>query len=203
MSGATTSQFDVAPDLLLRAYASGIFPMAEDADDPEIFWVHPEKRGIIPLEEFHLPRSLAKIIRQGIFEIRLDTDFDGVLDGCASGDGERARTWINEPIRNAYKRLFQIGHCHSVEAWYEGELVGGLYGVTLGRAFFGESMFTRKRDASKVCLAFLVEHLKERGFALLDTQFITAHLQRFGAVEVPRKKYEKILQKALVGDAQF
>ncbi|MEL4069248.1 leucyl/phenylalanyl-tRNA--protein transferase [Ochrobactrum sp. GPK 3] len=189
--------------MLLRAYATGVFPMAEEADDPEVFWVRPEKRGVIPLDGFHIPRSLQKTIRQGIFDIRLDSDFEGVIDGCASGAGERARTWINGPIREAYGKLFEIGHCHTVEAWHGGKLVGGLYGVTLGRAFFGESMFTRKRDASKVCLAFLVQHLVKQGFLLLDTQFTTPHLERFGAIEVPRKKYEKILEQALESIARF
>ncbi|WP_280953492.1 leucyl/phenylalanyl-tRNA--protein transferase [Phyllobacterium phragmitis] len=193
----------MSPDLLLRAYATGVFPMAEDADDPEVFWVRPEKRGVIPLDHFHLPRSLKKTIRQGRFEIRFDTDFNGVIEGCASGTGKRARTWINQPIREAYAALFQRGHCHTVEAWREDNLVGGLYGVTLGRAFFGESMFSRERDASKVCLAFLAEHLIERGFILLDTQFTTSHLERFGAIEVPRKKYERMLEEALLGLARF
>ena len=202
-AGVSPDDYSIEPELLLRAYATGIFPMAEEADDPEVFWVRPEKRGVIPLDGFHMPKSLLKTIRQGIFDIRLDSDFDGVIEGCASGTGERARTWINGPIRQAYKELFGIGHCHTVEAWHDGQLVGGLYGVTLGRAFFGESMFTRKRDASKVCLAYLVQHLVSRGFVLLDTQFTTPHLERFGAVEVSRKKYDKLLENALDGIAQF
>ncbi|WP_281032601.1 leucyl/phenylalanyl-tRNA--protein transferase [Phyllobacterium salinisoli] len=193
----------ISPDLLLRAYATGVFPMAEDADDPEVFWVRPQKRGIIPLDRLHVPRSLRKIIRQRRFEIRLDTDFEGVIEGCATGTGKRARTWINQPIREVYRALFQRGHCHTVEAWREGHLVGGLYGVTLGRAFFGESMFSREPDASKVCLVALVEHLTERGFTLLDTQFTTQHLERFGAIDVPRKRYERMLEEALLGAAQF
>lgn len=201
--GAAPDEHSIDPELLLRAYSTGVFPMAEEADDPEVFWVRPEERGIIPLDDFHIPRSLQKTIRQNIFEIRLDSDFAGVIDGCASGSGERARTWINGPIRDAYQKLFEIGHCHTVEAWHDGKLVGGLYGVTLGRAFFGESMFTRMRDASKVCLAYLVEHLINQGFVLLDTQFTTAHLERFGAIEVPRKDYEKILAQALEGSALF
>ncbi|MFQ0813006.1 leucyl/phenylalanyl-tRNA--protein transferase [Brucella anthropi] len=202
-AGVSPDDYSIEPELLLRAYATGIFPMAEEADDPEVFWVRPERRGVIPLDGFHIPKSLRKTIRQGIFDIRLDSDFDGVIEGCASGTGERARTWINGPIREAYRKLFEIGHCHTVEAWHEGQLVGGLYGVTLGRAFFGESMFTRKRDASKVCLAYLVQHLVNQGFVLLDTQFTTPHLERFGAVEVPRKKYEKLLENALDGIAHF
>ncbi len=202
-AGASPDDYSIEPELLLRAYATGVFPMAEEADDPEIFWVRPEKRGIIPLDGFHIPKSLQKTIRQAIFEIRLDSDFEGVIDGCASGSGERARTWINGPIREAYGKLFEAGHCHTVEAWHDGQLVGGLYGVTLGRAFFGESMFTRKRDASKVCLAYLVEHLNRQGFVLLDTQFTTAHLERFGAIEVKRKNYEVLLEQALQGNATF
>jgi len=193
----------IPTDLLLRAYASGVFPMAEGADDPEIFWVRPELRGVIPLDRFHVPKSLAKVVRQGRFEIRYDSDFAGVIAGCAEARESRESTWINEPIREAYGELFDIGHCHTVEAWREGELVGGLYGVTLHRAFFGESMFSREADASKVCLVHLVERLKERDFVLLDTQFTTDHLKRFGAVDVPRAKYEQMLEQALSGHAHF
>ncbi len=190
----------IPTDLLLRAYASGVFPMAESADDPEVFWVRPETRGIIPLDGFHLPKSLAKTIRHGAFEIAFDRDFAGVIDGCAEKRPERRSTWINKPIREAYTRLFELGHCHTVEAWREGRLVGGLYGVTLGRVFFGESMFSRERDASKVCLAALVERLNARRFQLLDTQFTTEHLKRFGAIDVPRRKYERLLEEALKGE---
>ena len=193
----------IPPDLLLRAYATGVFPMAESADDPEVFWVRPELRGIIPLDGFHVPKSLMKVVRQGRFDIRFDTDFAGVIDGCAQAREVRPSTWINQPIREAYGELFARGHCHTVEAWRAGKLVGGLYGVTLGRAFFGESMFSRERDASKVCLVHLVERLKERGFALLDTQFTTEHLKRFGAIDVPRRRYEKLLEEALQGVARF
>jgi|SRR5690606_29968169 len=193
----------IPADLLLRAYASGVFPMAESADDPEVFWVRPEMRGIIPLDGFHVPRSLAKILRQGRFDIRFDTDFAGVIDGCAEAREGRPSTWINQPIREAYGELFARGYCHTVEAWRDGRLVGGLYGVTLGLAFFGESMFSRETDASKVCLVHLVQRLKERGFALLDTQFTTEHLKRFGAIDVPRNRYEKLLEEALEGTATF
>ena len=193
----------IAPDLLLRAYANGVFPMAESADDPEVFWVRPEMRGIIPLDTFHVPKSLVKTIRQGRFEIAFDSDFAGVIAGCAEAREERPTTWINQPIREAYGELFARGYCHTVEAWRGGRLVGGLYGVTLGRVFFGESMFSRERDASKACLVHLVEHLKARGFALLDTQFTTEHLKRFGAVDVPRAKYERMLAQALQGEAEF
>lgn len=193
----------IPADLLLRAYATGVFPMAESADDPEVFWVRPEMRGIIPLDAFHVPKSLAKTVRQNRFEIRFDSDFIGVIDGCAEAREGRLSTWINQPIREAYGELFARGYCHTVEAWREGRLVGGLYGVTLGRAFFGESMFSRETDASKICLVHLVARLKERGFALLDTQFTTEHLIRFGAVDVPRGRYEKLLEEALQGTAAF
>lgn len=193
----------IPPDLLLRAYASGVFPMAENADDPEIFWVRPESRGIIPLDAFHAPRSLMKTARRGDFDIRFDTDFKGVIEGCAEAREGRMSTWINQPIREAYAELFARGNCHTVEAWREGRLVGGLYGVTLGRAFFGESMFSRETDASKICLMHLVERLRARGFILLDTQFTTEHLKRFGAIDVPRAKYETLLEDALAGEARF
>ncbi len=193
----------IDPDLLLRAYASGVFPMAEEEDDPEIYWVRPEKRGIIPLEDFHVSRSLAKTIRKQKYQIKMNTDFAGVLRGCANGEGERERTWINDPIKASCMRLHALGHAHSVEAWDGDELVGGLYGISVRRAFFGESMFSRKRDTSKICLAFLVEHLKSHGFILLDTQFITEHLKSLGAIEITRKQYERRLEEALTGDAMF
>jgi leucyl/phenylalanyl-tRNA--protein transferase len=177
--------------------------MAESAADPEVFWVRPEVRGIIPLDTFHVPKSLRKIVRQGLFEIRFDSDFPAVIAGCAEYREGRETTWINRPIREAYHELFRIGHAHSVEAWLQGELVGGLYGVRLGRCFFGESMFSRVTDASKVCLVHLVERLRQRGFVLLDTQFTTDHLKRFGALDVPRARYERMLQEALKGDATF
>lgn len=193
----------IPPDLLLRAYATGVFPMAESQEDPEVFWVRPEQRGIIPLHQFHVPRSLAKKIKQRPFEIRFDTDFAGVIDGCAEFRSGRTSTWINRPIREAYQALFERGNCHTVEAWKEDRLVGGLYGVTLGRTFFGESMFARERDASKICLFHLVQHMRERGFILLDTQFTTDHLKRFGAIDVPRGRYEALLEEALQGSAEF
>jgi leucyl/phenylalanyl-tRNA--protein transferase len=191
--------YRIPADLLLKAYASGVFPMAESADDPEVFWVRPETRGIIPLDSFHLPKSLAKTIRQGKFEIRYDSAFEDVIDACAEERDERETTWINGPIREAYIQLHTMDHCHSVEAWQDNRLVGGLYGVTLGRVFFGESMFSRERDSSKVCLVHLVERLRSRDFVLLDTQFTTEHLKRFGAVDVPRARYERMLEEALNG----
>lgn len=195
--------YRIPTDLLLKAYASGVFPMAESASDPEVFWVRPEVRGIIPLDGFHTPRSLRKAMRKGVFDIRFDFDFEAIIDACAEKREERRSTWINAPIREAYVQLHRMGHGHSVEAWQDGRLVGGLYGLALGRAFFGESMFSRRTDASKVCLVALVERLKERGFVLLDTQFTTEHLKHFGAIDVPRAKYEKILAEALKGEAVF
>lgn len=203
MTRPLTPDLRIPPDLLLRAYATGVFPMAESARDPEIFWVRPETRGIIPLDAFHVPRSLRKTIRQQRFDIAVDADFPAVIDGCAESREGRNSTWINAPIRQAYAELFDRGHCHTVEARVGGELAGALYGVTLGRAFFGESMFSHERDASKVCLVSLVERLRARGFVLLDTQFTTPHLQRFGAVNVPRGRYEKLLADALEGSADF
>ena len=188
---------------LLNAYAKGVFPMSDSADDPEIFWVQPKERGIIPLDDFHVPSSLAKTIRQRRFEIRINHSFPDIMRACAEATGDRPSTWINEVIFDAYCELHRIGHAHSVEAWSENKLVGGLYGVTLGGVFFGESMFSRQADASKVCLVILVERLRARGFKLLDTQFTTDHLKRFGAIDVPRKAYEKLLAAALIGNAKF
>lgn len=187
----------ITPDLILRAYAAGVFPMAETADDPELFWVDPEMRGIIPLDAFHVPRSLAKTVRQGRFTIRFDTAFDEVMKGCSESVEVRPSTWINATIREVYGSLHRLGHAHSVEAYEGGMLVGGLYGVSLGSAFFGESMFSRRRDASKVCLVHLVARLKERGFTLLDTQFTTDHLKRFGAIDIPREDYHDLLDAAV------
>jgi leucyl/phenylalanyl-tRNA--protein transferase len=195
--------YQIPTDLLLRAYASGVFPMAESALDPEVFWVRPEVRGIIPLDAFHVPKSLVKTLRKGIFDIRFDCDFEATIDACAEKREERRSTWINAPIREAYARLHRMGNAHSVEAWQGEKLAGGLYGVSLGRVFFGESMFSRETDASKVCLVHLVTRLKARGFVLLDTQFTTEHLKRFGAVDVPRAKYETMLAEALKGEAVF
>ena len=195
--------FHIPTDLLLKAYASGVFPMAESASDPEVFWVRPETRGIIPLDGFHVPKSLAKTLRKGLFDIRFDSDFEATIDACAEKREERASTWINALIRQAYVELHRMDHAHSVEAWRDDRLVGGLYGVSLGRVFFGESMFSRETDASKVCLVRLVERLKARNFVLLDTQFTTEHLKRFGAVDVPRAKYETMLAEALKGSAAF
>jgi leucyl/phenylalanyl-tRNA---protein transferase len=194
---------ELTPELLLRAYAIGIFPMSEGADDPDLFWVDPERRGILPLEAFHVPRRLKKTIRRGTFEIRSDTDFEGVMRGCAEENPGRPSTWINASILRLYRALHERGHAHSVEAWHDGVLVGGLYGVSLGAAFFGESMFSRAPDASKVALVHLVARLVAGGFKLLDTQFVTAHLAQFGAIEIPRAAYRRRLAAALRADASY
>jgi leucyl/phenylalanyl-tRNA--protein transferase len=192
----------LSPEVLLKAYSIGLFPMAESANDPGLFWVEPKERGIIPLDKFHVPKRLARTIRHHPFEIEINTDFEGVLEGCAQRtDGKD--TWINARIKNLYRSLYERGNCHTVECWQDGKLVGGLYGVSLGGAFFGESMFSRAKDASKIALAFLVEHLRERGFTLLDTQFITEHLKQFGAMTVPQGDYLKLLDVALKLTAKF
>jgi leucyl/phenylalanyl-tRNA--protein transferase len=203
MASRETAFVEITPEVLLKAYACGIFPMAESAEDPALYWIEPEKRGIIPLDGFHVPVRLARTVRSERFSIRINHDFEGVLDGCAEPRPGRARTWINERIRRLYRSLHDIGHCHSVETYENGVLTGGLYGVCLGRAFFGESMFHRSRDASKVALVHLVARLKAGGFRLLDTQFVTDHLKIFGAVEVSRRQYHKLLEAALVGEADF
>jgi leucyl/phenylalanyl-tRNA--protein transferase len=197
------SPTEITPEVLLKAYACGIFPMADSADDPSLYWIEPEQRGVVPLDRFHVPARLKRTVRADRFAIRVNCDFDGVLDGCAEPQEGRKNTWINRRIRNLYRKLYDIGHCHTVEAYDGGQLVGGLYGVSLGRAFFGESMFHRARDASKVALVHLVARLRAGGFQLLDTQFVTEHLRTFGTVEVPRRRYHKLLEAALAGDADF
>ncbi|MCP8939549.1 leucyl/phenylalanyl-tRNA--protein transferase [Alsobacter sp. SYSU M60028] len=194
---------DITPDVLLRAYEIGIFPMAESAEDPALYWVEPRLRGVIPLEGFHLPSRLARTVRQDVFEIRIDTRFDAVIAACAAEAPDREQTWINARIRRMYGALFDAGHAHSVEAWRNDRLVGGLYGVRLGGAFFGESMFHIERDASKVALVHLVARLRAGGFRLLDTQFVTPHLASFGAVEVPRREYRRLLDAATREQGDF
>ena len=201
MTSRESSFVEITPEVLLKAYACGIFPMAESADDPTLHWREPEERGIIPLDRFHIPARLARTVRAEPFTIRIDHDFEGVLADCAEPAPGRTRTWINARIHALYRKLHDIGHCHSVEAYEDGKLVGGLYGVNLGYAFFGESMFHRARDASKVVLVHLVARLKMGGFKLLDTQFVTDHLRTFGAIEVSRRQYSKLLEAALVGEA--
>ncbi|MCT8266919.1 leucyl/phenylalanyl-tRNA--protein transferase [Afifella sp. JA880] len=195
--------FAITPDILLKAYACGIFPMADSADDPNLFWVEPHERGIIPLETFHVPRRLRRTMRSGLFEIRVDTDFNAVIGGCARRRPGRRSTWINGEIRRLFGALFRRGYVHTVETWQKGQLVGGLYGLSLGGAFFGESMFSDARDASKVALVALVERLRAGGYALLDTQFTTSHLETFGAVSVSRARYQEMLEEALQVEADF
>ena len=187
------------PELLLRAYAEGVFPMAGHRDDPEVFWLDPPQRGVLPLDGFHLSRSLARRMRRGGYAVTLDSDFAGVLDACA----DRAETWISAPIRAAYVALHARGHAHSLEVWEAGALAGGVYGVTLGRAFFGESMFSNRTDGSKRALAHLVDHLRRCGFTLFDTQFLTDHLASLGAIEISRAAYRARLAEALKGDADI
>ena len=203
MSRARREEDVITPALLLRAYACGIFPMADSADDPTLYWVEPQLRGMLPFDAFHVPRRLARTVRSNQYEVRVDSDFRSVIDGCAAPRRGRQMTWINEPIRRLYGELFRVGHVHTVEAWREGRLVGGLYGLKLGGAFFGESMFSTERDASKVALVHLVARLKRGGFILLDTQFLTEHLSQFGGIEVPRDEYVKQLDAALRRDADF
>jgi leucyl/phenylalanyl-tRNA--protein transferase len=184
---------DLTPALLLQAYAAGIFPMAEHRDDPDVFWVDPKYRGILPLEGFHISRSLARRMRRGAYEASLDDDFEGVLHGCA----DRPDTWISGPIHDTYMALHRSGHAHSLEIRQDGMLAGGVYGVALGGAFFGESMFSRRTDASKLALAHLTDHLSRCGFTLFDTQFITPHLARLGGRNIPRNSYRRYLLQAL------
>jgi leucyl/phenylalanyl-tRNA--protein transferase len=193
----------LTPELLLRAYAAGIFPMAESAEDPELFWVDPVRRGILPLDAFHVPRRLKRSIRGTRLEITCDEDFAGVMRGCAEPTPDRPQTWINRQILGVYTALHERGFAHSVEARLEGALVGGLYGVAIGGAFFGESMFSRVADASKIALAHLVARLRQGGFRLLDTQFVTEHLQHFGAIEISRARYRRLLAEALAVEAYF
>ncbi len=188
---------DLTPDMLLRAYAVGVFPMAEDRNDPELFWVDPRMRGIIPLDAFHVPRRLRRTIRRGAFDVTYDRNFEAVIEGCAESTRVRPRTWINDNIIDLYCTLHRMGHAHSVECWQDGVLVGGLYGVSLGGVFFGESMFSRATDASKVALVYLAASLKLGGYDFIDTQFITKHLSRFGAIELPRNEYKKLLNAAI------
>ena len=203
MSGVGDLMMEVTPDLLLRAYACGIFPMSESADDPGLFWVEPRLRGVIPLDGFHVPRRLTRTIRADRFEITVDRDFPAVIAACAEAVPNRPETWINGRIRALYTELHERGQAHSVEARREGQLVGGLYGVSLGGAFFGESMFSRETDASKVALVHLVERMRRGGYTLLDTQFQTAHLARFGAIEIARPEYLNLLDAALAVKGDF
>ena len=183
----------LTPEMLLRAYVSGIFPMAEHRDSREVFWVDPRRRGILPLDGFHVSRSLARRMRKGDYNVTLNADFASVVDGCA----DRIETWINDEIRRLYSDLHRMGHAHSLEVWQDEELAGGIYGVAIGAAFFGESMFSRRKDASKLALAHLTDHLHRCEFKLFDTQFTTPHLQSLGAVEISRSRYRTLLAEAV------
>jgi leucyl/phenylalanyl-tRNA---protein transferase len=191
----------LTPQMLLAAYAQGLFPMAERRDDPTLYWVSPQMRGILPLDRFHLPRRLARTIRSGRFSVSFDRAFGAVMEECASPRPGREQSWINSEITRLYGALAASGHAHSVECWRDGKLAGGLYGVKLGAAFFGESMFAAERDASKVALACLVEALRRGGFQLLDTQFLTPHLAGFGAIEIAQQDYLGLLRDAIRHDA--
>lgn len=193
----------ITPEILLRAYAQGYFPMAESADADELFWVRPERRGVIPLDTVHIPQRLRRTVAKDVFQVRIDHDFAAVIRACAAPRMERGKTWINRTILELYDTLHAMGHAHSVECWRNDELVGGLYGVRLGGAFFGESMFHTARDASKVALTHLVARLKAGKFTLLDTQFVTPHLQQFGAIELPDHQYIRLLSAALRQPADF
>ena len=187
----------LTPQIILDAYSTGLFPMAENRRDKQLFWIDPEVRGILPLDNFHIPRSLKKKIRNNPFEVRFDHNFAAVIRACAQQKPKRRDTWINDEIIELYTKLFCMRHAHSVECWQEEKLVGGLYGISIGGAFFGESMFSSERDSSKIALVHLVARLKLAGFTLLDTQFITDHLKQFGAIEISRVEYHKILNVAL------
>jgi leucyl/phenylalanyl-tRNA---protein transferase len=199
MTSIDDVMIEITPQVLLKAYACGIFPMAESAEDNALYWIEPERRGILPLDRAHVPKRLARTIRKGGFEVCIDRHFEEVIEGCAAPRSGRRSTWINGRIRSLYRELFALRHCHTVEVWQDGQLTGGLYGVHLGRAFFGESMFSRARDASKIALVYLIARLKYGGFTLLDTQFVTGHLARFGAIEVSREEFQRFLEAALAG----
>lgn len=197
-------QFEITPELMLRAYRAGLFPMAESRRGDRLYWLDPEQRGVLPLRRgFHLPRRLARTVLSGPYTVTANRDFAGVIAGCAASAPGREDTWINPEIERLFSALHRDGHAHSVETWLNGRLVGGLYGVSLGGAFFGESMFSRARDASKVALVHLVARLRLGGFTLLDTQFLTGHLAQFGCVEVPRLEYKRRLNAALEEPARW
>ena len=194
---------DITPQVLLKAYSCGIFPMAESADDTALYWIEPQHRGVIPLDRFRIPRRLQRTIRQSPYEIRINTDYEGTVGGCAASRPGRPSTWINERIHSIYREMFDLGHCHTVEAWHDGKLVGGLYGVALGGVFFGESMFSTARDASKIALVYLAARLIYGGFTLLDTQFQTPHLKQFGTMEMRRADFHDALELALEHKGDF
>jgi leucyl/phenylalanyl-tRNA--protein transferase len=194
---------EITPQVLLKAYACGIFPMAESAEDPALYWIEPQHRGVLPLDGVHIPGRLQRTIRTTPLSVRIDTDYEGVIDGCASSRAGRHSTWINSRIRSLYRELFKLGYCHTVEVWNGERLVGGLYGVALDGAFFGESMFSYERDASKIALVHLAARLIHGGFRLLDTQFVTDHLKQFGTIEIDREDFHRRLERALEVTADF
>jgi leucyl/phenylalanyl-tRNA--protein transferase len=203
MTSRDDIMIEITPQVLLKAYSCGIFPMAESADDPALYWIEPQHRGILPLDAVHIPRRLARTVRTTPFVVRVDHDFEGTIEGCAAARPGRRSTWINNRIRSLYRDLFLLGHCHTIEVWSGRRLVGGLYGVALGGAFFGESMFSFERDASKIALVHLASRLVRGGFTLLDTQFVTDHLRQFGTVEVDRDEFHRQLEVALKRKADF
>ena len=203
MASRDDIMIEITPQVLLKAYSCGIFPMAESADDPALYWIEPQHRGILPLDSVHVPKRLQRTVRQGTLRVSIDTDYDGVIEGCAAERAGRRSTWINGRIRSLYRDLFRLGHCHTVEVWDGDRLVGGLYGVALGGVFFGESMFSYMRDASKIALVHLVGRLIGGGFTLLDTQFVTDHLRQFGTIEIDRDDFHRHLDVALKQPADF
>ena len=203
MSAAHQGDQEITSDILLRAYAAGIFPMADSADDPGLFWLEPERRGIFPLDNFHVPRRLKRSMRSARLVIKADSNFAAVIEQCAHSAPDRPSTWISHRIRHLYGELYRSGHCHSIECYQDEILVGGLYGVSIGAAFFGESMFHRVTDASKIALVHLVERLRVGGYRLLDSQFLTEHLSQFGAIEVDKTEYQARLRAAITAEADF
>jgi len=194
---------EITPQVLLKAYSCGIFPMAESASDPALYWIEPQQRGILPLDDAHVPKRLARTVRSAPVEVRVDDEFEGIIDGCAASRPGRRSTWINSRIRSLYRELYDLRYCHTIGVWREDKLVGGLYGLALGGAFFGESMFSVERDASKIALVHLVARLIAGGFTLLDTQFVTEHLRQFGTIEVDRNTFQHLLEAALNEPADF
>jgi leucyl/phenylalanyl-tRNA--protein transferase len=203
MASRDDPMFEITPQVLLKAYSCGIFPMAESADDPALYWIEPQQRGVLPLDGLHIPRRLLRTVRTTPWTVKIDYDYDRVIDGCAAPRAGRMSTWINTRIRGLYRELFDLGACHTVEVWDGDDIVGGLYGVALKSAFFGESMFSTERDASKIALVHLAARLVHGGFTLLDTQFVTDHLRQFGTIELDRGTFQAKLEQALDKDADF
>ena len=194
---------NINEETILKAYSLGVFPMSESFNDPNIYWINPKKRGVIPINSFKISRNLKKEIKRNKYKVTINKSFYKVITNCAKKTKNRPTTWINKEIIKLYSNLHEIGHAHSVEAWFKDKLVGGLYGVSLGSAFFGESMFSTMSNASKICLIYLIANLKTKGFILLDTQFVNPHLKKLGAIEIPRKKYLKMLGNALKKNTNF